>query len=97
MKNIYFILLLLFLADNTFAQIQPLGSGYWYEASIWPNGQLPSINDDVVIPAGRTVYMAGTCRARTIDIYGTLRAVNWQVEGAWIELQTKAIHVLNGS
>lgn len=40
--------------------------------------------------------MVGTCRANTIDVEGTLAGVNWQAGGAWIELQTRAIHVLDG-
>lgn len=77
------------------ATIQPITNGLWYQTAIWPNGILPTINDNVHIPPGITVYMAGTCRARTIEVAGTLQAVNWQVTGAWIELQTRAIHVLN--
>jgi len=81
---------------NSSATIQPIASGLWYQSSVWPNGQLPTINDDVFIPTGISVYMAGTCRARKIEVAGTLTAVNWQVTGAWIDLQTKAVHVLNG-
>ena len=82
--------------ENTLATIQPITDGLWYDPNIWSNGQLPTINDDVIIPVGRTVTMAGTCRARKIEILGTLRAVNWQTGGAWIEMRTKAIHVANG-
>ncbi|MEM6321270.1 MAG: G8 domain-containing protein [Bacteroidota bacterium] len=78
------------------ATIRPIANGLWYQKSIWPNGRLPTINDNVVIPAGRNVVMAGSCRARKIEIQGVLRAVNWQTGGAWINLQTKAVHVLRG-
>ncbi len=78
------------------ATIIPLRNGLWFEADVWPNGQRPTLNDDVVIPAGMDIVMAGTIRARKIEVSGVLRAVNWQPDGAWIELQTKAIHVLNG-
>ena len=78
------------------ATIQPVTNGLWYQAAVWPNGQLPTANDDVYIPPGITVHMAGTCRARTIEVAGVLTAVNWQVTGAWIDLETRAIMVLNG-
>jgi hypothetical protein len=75
------------------AAIQPIANGIWYESRIWPNGKLPTATEDVVIPAGRTVTLAGTCRAKTILVNGKLNAVNWQAGGAWINLETEGILV----
>ncbi|MFL1897192.1 G8 domain-containing protein [Aquimarina sp. 2-A2] len=75
------------------ATIQPVADGLWYDASIWPNGKVPTANDDVIIPVGRKVRLAGTCRAKTIRVNGELNAVNWQETGAWINLETQSIVV----
>ena len=78
------------------AAIQPVRSGLWNDAGVWPGGNLPTSNDDVTVPAGTTVTMVGTCRAKSIVVRGTLNAVNWQPGGAWIELRTQSILVTNG-
>ncbi|MEB3345813.1 G8 domain-containing protein [Aquimarina gracilis] len=78
------------------AAIQPIANGLWSQPSIWPGNKLPTANDDVTIPAGRTVTLVGTCRAKTIRVDGTLNAVNWQNTGAWINLETQSIMVANG-
>lgn len=72
-------------------------SGLWNQTSIWPNGVLPSENDDVLIPSGTTVTLVGTCRAKSITVNGVLNAVNWQAGGAWIDLRTKYIMVMGGA
>ena len=82
------------VVDNSMlARIEPIANGLWYQRSIWPGGKLPTANDDVVIPAGRIVTLAGNCRAKTILVNGTLNAVNWQTSGAWINLETQRITV----
>ena len=74
------------------AAIQPVRSGLWSAASTWPGGRLPNANDDVTIPNGRTVTLAGNCNARTITVNGTLTA-NTQATGPGINLRTKHIVV----
>jgi hypothetical protein len=78
-------------ANNPDAAIQPLRSGLWNQTSIWPNGTLPTINDDVTVPAGITLTMVGTCKAKSVTVNGKLNAVNTQPAGAWINLQTESI------
>ena len=56
--------------------IQPIANGAWNQASTWPGGQIPTINDDVTIPANRTITLAGTCRAKSIQVLGVLNASN---------------------
>ena len=76
--------------------IVPLRDGIWFESDLWPSGILPTLDDDVFIPSGMTITMAGMMRAQSITVEGTLRAVNHQAEGAWINLSTKYI-LVNGS
>ncbi|NJM78842.1 MAG: hypothetical protein HC854_03040 [Flavobacterium sp.] len=76
--------------------VQPVRNGLWNDTSIWPNGILPTTNDDVVIPSGRVVTMVGTCRAKSLMVNGTLNAVNWQATGAWINLETESIMINSG-
>ena len=73
--------------------IRPLKSGFWNSPDTWPNGQLPTMNDDVVVPAGYTLTVLGDCFAKTLTINGKAQAVNWQPEGAWINLRTQSIVV----
>ncbi len=75
------------------AAIQPRQSGLWSSPSTWPGNRLPTANDDITIPAGRTVTLVGTCRAKSIRVNGTLNAVNTQNTGAWINLETQSIVV----
>jgi hypothetical protein len=74
-----------------FAAIQPIANGAWNQTSTWPNGQIPTVNDDVTIPANRTVTLAGTCRAKSIQVLGVLNASNQS-----IDLETESI-VISGS
>ncbi|AXT58946.1 T9SS C-terminal target domain-containing protein [Aquimarina sp. AD10] len=78
------------------ATIRPVTSGLWTDASIWPNGIKPTTNDDIIIPSGIDLKMVGACRAKNITVQGTLSAVNYQSQGAWIELQAQSIMVANG-
>ncbi len=71
--------------------IQPIADGAWNQASTWPSGQIPTINDDVTIPANRTITLAGTCRAKSIQVLGVLNASNQS-----IELETESI-VISGA
>ncbi|TVZ14920.1 carbohydrate-binding protein [Maribacter sp. MAR_2009_72] len=84
------------LQPTHLAVIQPVADGLWSNPGIWPGNQLPSQNDDVIIPAGRTVTLVGICRAKTVRVDGTLNAVNWQSGGAWIDLETQGITIENG-
>ena len=94
--NLFFVIALLFGIQISISQIIPETSGFWNNSSIWPNGKLPTINDDIVIPQGINLTMVGTCTAKSITINGKLSAVNWQAEGAWIELKTQSIMIHNG-
>ncbi len=85
-----------FSPNALFATIQPTANGLWTDTKIWPGGQLPTANDDVIIPSGRILTMVGTCRAKSIAVNGTLNAVNWQAGGAWINLETENIIVQSG-
>ncbi|MBQ4805807.1 carbohydrate-binding protein [Aquimarina sp. MMG015] len=76
--------------------IRPVQSGLWTQASTWPNGNLPTANDDIVVPPGITLTMVGTCRAKNITVQGKLGAVNYQSPGAWIDLEAQSIMVANG-
>ncbi|SHI86453.1 G8 domain-containing protein [Aquimarina spongiae] len=78
------------------ATISPVNSGFWNQASTWPNGIAPTANDDILIPPGIDVVMLGTCKARNITVQGKLSAVNWQAGGAWIDLEARSIVVANG-
>ena len=80
-----------------FATIQPVQSGLWSQTSTWPGGTLPTSNDDVVIPAGITLTMIGTCRAKSVRVNGKLNAVNWQEPGAWVDLEAKYIMVMGAN
>lgn len=84
------------LNPTNMAVLQPVADGLWSNPGIWPGSQLPSQNDDVIIPAGRTVTLVGICRAKTIRVDGTLNAVNWQSGGAWIDLKTQGITIEDG-
>ncbi len=79
------------------AAIQPLRSGSWNDASVWPGNSFPTVNDDVTVPAEINLTMVGTCRARTITVMGKLKAVNWQEEGAWVDLEAKYIMVMGAN
>ncbi|WP_299313161.1 G8 domain-containing protein [uncultured Aquimarina sp.] len=81
---------------NSLATIRPISSGLWTDPSTWPNGIKPTANDDVIVPQGTNLIMVGTCRAKSITVQGKLSAVNWQSEGAWIDLETQSIMVANG-
>ncbi|WP_108802454.1 G8 domain-containing protein [Aquimarina sp. Aq107] len=79
------------------ATIQPIQSGAWNQDSTWPNGNLPTANDDVIIPAGITLTMVGPCNARSVRVNGTLRAHNHQTNGTWFNLTTKYIMVMGAN
>ncbi|WP_378187025.1 G8 domain-containing protein [Aquimarina sp. W85] len=78
-------------SSNNLTTLQPVADGLWNQPRIWPNGKLPTINDDVVIPVGRKITLAGTCRARTIKVNGVVNAINWKNNDAWINLETQSI------
>ncbi|MGH2403474.1 MAG: G8 domain-containing protein, partial [bacterium] len=47
----------------------------WSVAASWPNGRVPTRDNDVVIPAGRAIEIDTlTAEARTVTVDGTLRA-----------------------
>ncbi|MEW7278312.1 Ig-like domain-containing protein [Aquimarina sp. 2201CG1-2-11] len=81
---------------KSFATIRPITSGLWTNASTWPNGTKPTVNDDVIVPPGINLIMVGVCRANNITVQGKLSAVNWQAENTWIDLEARSIMVSNG-
>jgi len=76
--------------------IEPLQSGFWQNAAIWPNGILPTLNDEVSIPAGIVIELSGIIEVKVVEVHGTLKAVYTPIQDAWIEMTTKAIHVRDG-
>ncbi len=95
-KLLFFILAISFFSIEIYAaEIRPVASGLWTSTDIWPNGIKPTVNDDVIVPQGIDLIMVGTCRAKTITVMGKLSAVNWQADGAWIDLETHNIRVMN--
>ena len=66
------------------AEIKPVNNGSWQDQNIWPGGQLPGVNDDVVIPVGFSIILTGTIKVKSITINGVLQAQN----DASIDLKT---------
>lgn len=71
-------------------------SGLWTNNSIWPGENIPTANDDIIVPEGVILTMVGTCRAKSIMVHGTLNALNTQEADAWIDLETESIMVASG-
>ncbi len=78
-----------FLPVLLYAQLSPLSNGSWQNPAIWPNSQLPSAADTVVIPAGLNIGLTGNIAVKTLTINGSLKAVL----GASIQLQAEWIMV----
>ncbi|RED98331.1 G8 domain-containing protein [Marinoscillum furvescens] len=76
--------------------IEPIQSGLWSSASTWPNGDKPSASDDIIIPAGVTLTLIGSCKAKSITVHGTLNALSSQEADAGIALATESILVAGG-
>jgi len=76
--------------------IEPLQSGLWQDATIWPNGTLPALSDEVSIPSNMVIELSGLVEAKIVEVHGTLKAVYQPISDAWIDMTTKAIHVLDG-
>ncbi len=79
------------------AVIQPETSGLWSDAATWPGGKLPTTNDDVIIPAGRTVTLLGTCKAKSITVNGKLTAISGQANNAGFNLEAKWIMLMGAN
>ena len=75
--------------------IQPVKSGLWSDRSIWPGNKLPSTSNDVIIPPNLNITLVGTCRAKTLNIMGSLKAINDTANNAWIDLRAQSIIVAN--
>lgn len=80
----------------TTATIEAINNGSWQETNTWSTGVIPSISDDVLIPAGITVNLVGTAKAKTITINGILKGINEQTNNAEIDLETEWI-LVNGN
>ena len=85
MKNYYLLLCILcatlkLIANPTVdspavvATIEAVSNGNWSEPTTWMNNQLPTINDDVIIPSGLTISLNTDTEVRTLTINGTLTA-----------------------
>ena len=81
------------MAMNT---IQPVKSGLWSDRTVWPGNNLPTTSDDVDIPQNITITLVGTCRAKNLNISGSLKAINGRANNAWIDLRAQSIIVANG-
>lgn len=77
--------------------IKPVQSGFWNQASTWPNGIKPTVNDAVIIPEGITITMLGTCKAKSVTVQGVLNAVNTRANDASFNLETKYIMVMGAN
>lgn len=81
------------MAMNT---IQPVKSGLWSDRTVWPGNNVPTTSDDVDIPQNITITLVGTCRAKNLNISGSLKAINGRANNAWIDLRAQSIVVANG-
>ena len=71
--------LILFCGIHTLlfaAEIKPVVNGDWQDNTTWDGGQLPGVNDEVVIPEGFDVSLTGTIEVKSITVQGILRAQN---------------------
>lgn len=74
------------------AAIECVADGLWNASTTWSGGIIPNSNDEVVIPANRTVRMLGSCNAKSIVVTGTLTS---NIAGAF-NLTTNKIQIENG-
>jgi len=58
--------------ENTNATFTAITNGRWDVGTTWNQGTVPGLNDAVIIPAGRTVRLFGTCSAKNTTVNGTL-------------------------
>ncbi|MFD0862072.1 G8 domain-containing protein [Sungkyunkwania multivorans] len=79
------------------AQISPVQSGDWDEPSTWPNNQLPTANDDVMITNGTTITLRNICTANSVRVMGKLQALKGQEQNAGFHLETKWVMVMGPS
>ncbi|TMM30634.1 T9SS type A sorting domain-containing protein [Polaribacter aestuariivivens] len=75
------------------ASVQAIATGDWNNTATWSNNQIPTSNDDVVIPAGIRVSLSGTMAVRTIRVDGNLGPLNLNTD---LNLTTKGIMVHDG-
>jgi hypothetical protein len=75
----------LFLTTLCSAQISPISNGSWQDQNIWPETQLPTPSDEVLIPVGFVIELAGNIKVKNITINGRLTAISSiQLETEWI-------------
>ncbi len=77
--------------------IQAIKNGSWQDVTIWSTGNVPNASDNVSIPAGITVSLVGTVKAKTITIQGVLRGIKAQNNNASIDLETEMITVMGAN
>lgn len=101
-KKLLLVLFYLLLINSTYGNtdsigfVVPIQSGNWQDTSIWTNNILPTLNDEVSIPSDIEITLSGVIEAHSINIHGSLKALYLPISDAWIEISTKAIHVLDG-
>lgn len=81
------VLSICFQVSISMAQISPISNGSWQQSGIWPGSQVPGTSDEVLIPVGMTVDLAGNIVVKSITINGTLRALpgtSVEIEAEWI-------------
>jgi hypothetical protein len=79
------------VSTTVFAEdIVAVNDGLWLDPSTWDGLQVPNVLDDVTIPAGVNVTIAGSISAKTITVNGVLRAAG----DASVSLQTEWVMVM---
>ncbi len=57
------------------ADITAVNSGLWNDPNTWSGQSIPTLSDDVTIPANEVVTLLGDCKAKTIRVQGKLNAL----------------------
>ena len=79
LKKLVFTLLIFLLQHSVIAQTNSYtgaNNGDWNTATNWSLGLVPTSNQDVVIPSGKTVTISANSFAKTVSISGTLKMDN---------------------
>jgi len=85
--------------ENTNAVFTAVSNGNWDAGATWnQGGAVPGLNDAVIIPAGRTVFLNNNNNAKNITVNGVLRyrtlTQNFHLQTEWL-LISGASAILN--
>ena len=73
--------------SQSLATLSPIGSGWWNDPTQWNLGRVPTIEDEVIIPAGANIHLRGNCNAKNITINGRIGfipAASFNLNTEWI-------------